>query len=74
MKREIDKKFWGKIYRSRTGSYLKVDEQGNIGWSRKGAYTWESRDWDCGMHQHWGVHNFDKFRIIYEHRPCLENK
>lgn len=74
MKMEIDKKYWGKIYRATVRSHLKVDDNGAIGWSEEGAYSWDSAAWNCGKHQHWSCSNFDKFKVVYEHSPCLENK
>lgn len=75
----LKKEDLGKIYKVnlRMGGhcYLKVDEQGRIGYDNDDIPPqWDSPEWGCGLHQHWGHNNFENFEVIFENNVSLENK
>ena len=75
----LKKEDFGKIYKVnfRMGGhcYLKVDEQGRIGYDNDDIPPqWDSPEWGCGLHQHWKNNNFGNFEVIFENNISLENK
>lgn len=75
----LKKEGFGKIYKvSLMGGdhcYLKVDEEGRIGYYRGDIPPqWDSEDWGCGLHQHWKGHKFETLEVIFENNISLENK
>lgn len=75
----LKKEDFGKIYKVALFDgdycYLKVDEEGRIGYNNDDIPPqWDSPEWECGLHQHWKINNFETFEVIFENNVSLENK